>query len=133
MAIGLQVLIAGVLALAAVVMVNWLAGRPGVRTRVDFTHTGRNSLDVATQLVLESLREPVEVDIFFRAARAPMTERVYEVQMRTKKLLALSESLSAGLVQVRENDLMDRLAVQERMQQLHIRGLENCLVVSQGN
>ncbi|MGK0218239.1 MAG: hypothetical protein ACI9HE_001727, partial [Planctomycetota bacterium] len=42
-------------------------------------------------------------------------------------------SLSAGLVQVRENDLMDRLAVQERMQQLHIRGLENCLVVSQGN
>lgn len=133
LAIGLQVLLAGVLALSAVVMVNWLAGRPGVRQRVDFTSTGRNSLDLATQLVLESLRDPVDVDIFFRVARQPMTAKVHEVQARTRKLLALSESLSSGQVQVRENDLMDRLAVQERMQQLHIRGLENCLVVSQGN
>lgn len=133
MAIGLQVLMGGVLALAAVVMVNWLAGRPGVRQRVDFTSTGRNSLDLATRLVLESLREPVEVDIFFRPAHQPMTAKVYEVQSRTKKLLALSEALSAGQLQVRENDLMDRLAVQERLQQLHIRGLENCLVVSQGS
>ncbi len=131
--IGTQVLVAGALALAALIMVNWLAGRPGVRMRLDLTAKARNSLDPASELVLDSLQEPVSIDVFFRRERQPLTDLVAEVQGRTMKLLILMEAESAGQVEVRVNDMTDRVATQERLRELRIRGLENCLIVSRGN
>ena len=130
--IGLQVALAGVLALAALVMLNWLAGRPGMRVRIDMTAKERNSLDGVSKLVLDSLREPVRIDVFFRPERKPLDQVVADAQARTMRLLILMEAASAGQVEVQVNDLSDRVATQERLQELRIRGLENCVVVSQG-
>ena len=46
--IGVQVALSGLLALAAVLMINWLAARPGVRQRFDLTATSQNTLSTAT-------------------------------------------------------------------------------------
>ena len=130
--ITLQVLLAGVLALAVLLMVNWLAGRPGMRVRIDMTAKERNSLDEVSRLVLDSLREPVQMDVFFRPERKPLDVVVADAQARTLRLLVLMESAAAGRIEVRINDLSDRVATQERLEQLRIRGLANCVIVSQG-
>ena len=72
--IGSRVVLGGLLALAVVVLVNWLAGRPGMRLRVDLTSAGSSSLDPATDRVLKALPGPVTVDVFFRPEAAPLDQ-----------------------------------------------------------
>ena len=85
--IGSRVVVGGLLALAVVVLVNWLAGRPGIRLRVDLTSAGTASLDPATERVLAALPGPVTVDVFFRPEAPPLDQVAAAVQGRTLDLL----------------------------------------------
>lgn len=128
--IGSRVVLGGLLALAVVVLVNWLAGRPGMRLRVDLTSAGTSSLDPATDRVLKALPGPVTVDVFFRPEAAPLDQVAAAVQGRTLDLLELIRLEAGELVEVTSHDLTNTAAVRERLQELRINGLENCLVVS---
>ena len=45
---GFQVALTVALATTAVLLVNWLAARPGIRQRLDLTSTSENTLSTAT-------------------------------------------------------------------------------------
>ena len=74
--IGAQVVVSGALALAAVLMVNWLAGRPGLRQRYDLTETSQNTLSTATMGVLRNLPGEVTVDTFLPDIEYPILRQV---------------------------------------------------------
>ena len=131
--IGSQVLLSVLLAGAAVLLINALVSRPGVRLRFDLTAKEVNSLDASTERILKSLPGEVTVDVFFRAASQPMTRLVAQVQARTQALLERMASVSSDRIVVRQNDLSDYAAIQQRLQDLRLRGLENCVVVSMGD
>lgn len=128
--IGSRVVVGGLLALAVVVLVNWLAGRPGIRLRVDLTSAGTASLDPATERVLAALPGPVTVDVFFRPEAPPLDQVAAAVQGRTLDLLELMRLDAGERFEVTAHDLTNTAAVRERLQELRINGLENCLVVS---
>ncbi|MDF1838298.1 MAG: Gldg family protein [Planctomycetota bacterium] len=127
--IGSQVLVSGLLALLAVLLLNHLSGRPGVVIRKDMTAKEVNSLDVSTQNVLKNLQSDVTVDVFFRGEQRPMTEIVGEVQARTQRLLARMEGIARDRFRIHQNDLRDVAAITQRTAMLRLRGLENCVVV----
>ena len=129
--IGLQVALTGLLALGAVLLVNWLAGRPGIRMRLDLTEKGMNTLSTATLGVLERLEEPIRIDVFFRGEEQPLTNVAEEVMQRTYRLLVLFDQETENL-EVDKHDLRDTLEVQKRLEELRLSGFENCLVVSSG-
>jgi hypothetical protein len=56
------------LALAAVLLLNYFAGLPGIRSRIrwDMTLDSRNTLSASTEGVLRNLQDKVEIDVFFR-------------------------------------------------------------------
>lgn len=129
--IGTQVVLSGALALAAVLMVNWLAGRPGMRQRYDLTESSQNTLSTATMGVLSRLPGEVTVDTFLPDIEHPILRQVSLMAWeRSSRLLALYEDLAGERVRVRHNDMSNTAAVQERMRELRLRGLEPCLVLS---
>ncbi len=130
---GSQVALSVVLAAAAVVVINALVARPGLRLRWDLTAKEVNSLDPATERVLRQLPGEVTVDVFFRALPQPLTQLSSQVQARTLALLERMASVSSDRIVVRQNDLNDYVAIQQRLQDLRLRGLENCVVVSKGD
>ena len=131
--IGSQVLLSAALALAAVLLINYLVARPGIRLRFDTTAKNVNSLDPSTERVLENLPDDVTVDLFFRAVNPPLGDLVRQVQMRTLGLLQIMEAESAERLRVRKNDMTDVALIQQRMRDLKLRGLENAAVVSSGD
>ncbi|MDA1266738.1 MAG: hypothetical protein O2816_16790, partial [Planctomycetota bacterium] len=64
--IRFNVLLASGLALAAVLMVNWLVSRPGTSRSFDLTEKEQNQLSTATRGVLDRLPGRVTIDVFFR-------------------------------------------------------------------
>ena len=131
--IGTQVILSVVLAVVAVQLINYLVARPGMRLRLDTTAKEINSLDPSTTKILENLPDDVTVDIFFRAEIEPFTRIVSQVQSRTVGLLERMALISGRRLTVRQNDLGDFDAIQLRKQELRLRGLENCVVVSSGD
>lgn len=131
--IGLQVGLAAVLALAAVLLVNWLAGRPGVRQRFDLTATGKNTLSTATLGTLERLTETVKIEILYEPEAPPLTTIAAELMGRTEALLALLEDEADGRLEVELVDLSNREAWRERALELRIEGFESGLLVSRGD
>ncbi|MCP3916649.1 MAG: GldG family protein [bacterium] len=127
--ITLQVVLTVGLAVVAVVLVNWLAGRPGVRLRVDLTEAGRNTLSDPALEVLGQLPEEVTVDIFYRPEPSPITGLEADVMTRTYQLLLLMSEEAREKLEVRNNDVSDRESFAERAQELNLRGFENCLIV----
>lgn len=133
--IGVTVVLSTVLALLAVVLVNWLTSRPGVRQRFDLTQAGKNSLATATVGVLERLREQgakVQVEILYRPDDPFLAAVEAELMSRTEAMLALVEDEAGGAVDVSIMDLSDRDAWQQRALELRIEGFENGLLVSNG-
>lgn len=130
--ISLQVLLTVGLALAALLLVNWLAARPGIKQRVDLTERGLNTLSTATAGVLERLEDPVTIDVFFRPEEGPIAGVAGDAMQRVWRLLVLVAQEGGGRVEVRANDMGDRLAVERRLAELKIQGFENCVVVSRG-
>ncbi|MCA9002999.1 MAG: Gldg family protein, partial [Planctomycetes bacterium] len=127
--IGSQVVLSVVLALVAVLLINFISGRPGLRLRWDMTAKEVNSLDESTQRVLESLPQDVVVDVFFRGEVRPMTEVVAQVQARTNKLLERMRAVAPDRFSIHRNDFRDTTATTQRTTMLRLRGLENCVVV----
>ena len=131
--IGVQVALSAVLALAAVLLVNWLAGRPGVRQRFDLTATGKNTLSTATLGVLERLTEGVKIEILYEPEDPPLTMIADELMSRTEALLALLEDEANGRLEVEIADISNRDAWRERALDLRIEGFESGLLVSRGD
>lgn len=130
--IGVQVFLTVVLALAALLLVNWLVARPGLRHRIDLTSAGSNTLSTASLGVLEQLESDIQVDILFRPMDAPLTALGQEVLVRTDRLLVMMEEAAAGRVAIQAVDTADQEAWRVRQQQLRLRGYENGLVISNG-
>jgi len=118
--VGLAVL----LATAATVLLCWLAERPGLRWRADWTGGGQNTLSPAAHAVLEKMDADVAIDAFFTPIPAPATRIGFEVQERTLRLLVLLRDSSGGRVRIRQHDLASQLglaAARARLQELMIR------------
>ncbi len=126
-----QVVITSVLALTAVLLVNWLAGRPGIRTRWDLTQKNTNTLSTAALGVIDRLQSDIAIDIFYRDEENDLLRGVVRiVHQRTMRLLSTVREWSAGRIDVRVNDPRDGQTVAARLQELRLRGFENCLVLS---
>ena len=80
--IGVMVAVSSVLALVALLAVNWLAGRPGIRARWDLTRAEQNTLSTAAGGVVERLRDDVTIDILFRPEEYPLTDVARVAQMK---------------------------------------------------
>jgi predicted small integral membrane protein len=131
--IGVQVLLTAALALVALLLVNWLAARPGIRQRVDMTSAKSNTLSTASLGVLERLETDIQIDILYRPMNAPLTALGQEVMVRTDKLLLLMEDAANGRVAIQAVDTSDQEAWTIRQQELRLRGYENGLVISNGD
>ena len=120
------------LAIAAVLLVNWLAGRPGIRQRFDLTAADKNTLATATEGLLGRMEDEVLVEVLFRLEPGERARLDFEVMQRTQKLLGLMKAESGGKLDVQVIDLSDSDAWKERQMQLRIQGFENGLIVSNG-
>jgi hypothetical protein len=124
---GLSVL----LALACVVLINWLAARPGVRTNIDLTQSGRNTLSPAAASLLDDMPDGVVVDLFFRPYDYPPLEGIVgELQGLSQEVLQLVERRSDGKLSVQVNSSADPAGWAERARELHLQPNMNSLVVS---
>lgn len=128
--IWLQVVLAGALALSAVLAINWLAARPGVRQRFDLTATGSASVDASTRGVLVALPGEVHIDVFFRPEPAPFERVAQDVQARTSELLEVMKLEAGDQLKITRHNMLDAVGIERRKLELRIRGLENCLIVS---
>lgn len=138
LSIGVQVLLATVLAAAATLLVTWLAERSTLRWRKDLTAAQENTLDPATQRVLREMPGEIQVDVFFSAPEPPFHVVGREVQGRMARLLRLAADQSGGRLAVEDHDLSDRTKLsartQARRQELGIATIEpgGVLAVSSG-
>ncbi|MEZ6013749.1 MAG: GldG family protein [Planctomycetota bacterium] len=130
--IGAQVALSAALALAAVLLVNWVAARPGLRHRFDLTSAGRNTLATATQGTLAKLPDGVRIEILYQPEEPPLTNIADELMTRTQARLALIEDEAGGKIKVEVADLSDRESWRARALELRIQGFENGLLVSRG-
>ena len=120
------------LALVAVLLINWLAARPDLRVRMDWTATGQNTVGEASASVLERLPGTVTLDVFFRPEDPPLNQVAAIAQDRTLRLLRTLRDASLDRIDLRHNDVRDTAAINQRLVELRLRGFENCVVVSYG-
>ena len=121
-----------VLALVSVVAVNWLAGRRGLRHRIDLTEKGANTLSPATAGVLARLDREVDVHVFWRGEEYPYALLAPEAMMRVFDLLQLVQVESGGRVRVHNHADASREELEALKRELKLRGFENCLVLRSG-
>lgn len=131
--IGVMVAVSSVLALVALLAVNWLAGRPGIRARWDLTRAEQNTLSTATRGVLDRLEEDVEIHVLFRPGSDPRIAAVVgAVQVRTNRMLALFRDSSRDRIELIRHDLSDASTTMQVLNDLGLVGWENCIVVRSG-
>ena len=135
--IALQVGLTTLLAALAASLLVWIAERPGLRARVDWTRSGQNTLDPASRSVLERLRDDVDIDVFFTPMADYLGPVAFDVQKRTLDLLVLLRDASGGKVRIREFDVATAAgkdAATARMQQIALREIPSggVVVVSLG-
>lgn len=116
LSMGGRVVIAAALALAATLLVTWIAERSELRWRVDLTAAQENTLNQATTRVLEQMPRDIEVDVFFSAPEPPFQVVGREVQDRVRRLLRLAADQSGDRIQVEDHDLSDRSNLSARTQ-----------------
>lgn len=137
--IAAQVALAAGLSLVAVILVTYLAERPGLRLRFDLTREQDNTLDPASSTVIDQLPGDVDIDVFFTAPEPPFDELGLEVQERARKLLVLLRDSGRGKVHLEYHDLSDRRGTatqaESRMHELDLREIEpgGVIVVSMGS
>jgi hypothetical protein len=129
--IAAQVLVVVLLSGAAAALATWLAGRPGLRLRLDVTATGRNTLDPALAGIVERLPEPVTIEVFFRPMREPLRAPAGEAQQRMAELLFVASNQFPGQLRVVQHDLRDVAAAAQRLQELEVQE-DNVVVVTCG-
>ncbi|QDV07478.1 ABC-type uncharacterized transport system [Planctomycetes bacterium Poly30] len=129
---ALQLTLTVFLAVAAVVLLNWLVGRPGIRQRFDLTSTAKNTLATATLGLLERMEDEVLIEVLWRPEGGRRAELDAEVMYRTEKLLGMIATESGGQVDVKRVDTTDLIGWQQRQRELRLQGFENGLIVSRG-
>lgn len=129
---GIQVTLTVILAVAAVMLLNWLVARPGIRQRIDLTSTSKNTLATATEGLLDRLEDDVLIEILWRPEGGRRAILDADVMARTEKLLAMMETQAGGKIKVETVDTSDLLGWQERQRELRLQGFENGLVISKG-
>ncbi len=126
--IGTQVALAGVLALAATILVTWLAERGPLRWRADLTASNQNTLDAQTARILGELPVEVRADVFFSAPEGPTYGVALEAQSRMLRLLRLCADQSGANFRLDVHDLSDRTrlapATQTRRHELGLLAIE---------
>ena len=120
------------LALAVVLGLNWLSGRPGVRQRFDMTEKGTNTISEATRGILAKLEDEVRIDVFWRGEEVPLEQVGPAAMDRVFHLLQLIQADSGGRVKVKSFDRASSEEIRTRLTELKISGYENCAVVSRG-
>ena len=131
----LTVLLNAVLAIAAAGTLVWLAGRPGLRARLDLTLNQENTLDANAREVIDNLPEPVRVDVFFRPQAPPIDALVAEIQGRMFELLVLAEEHAPDRLQLVNHPYLPPGAGGAELQaEMHALGVHdfNVFVVSAG-
>ena len=116
LSMGARVALAAALALAATVLLTWLAEHSNLRWRHDLTASQENTLNPATQRVLREMPREVAVDVFFSAPEPPFHLVGRDVQDRMRRLLRLASDQSGGRVAVEVHDLSDRTKLAARTQ-----------------
>lgn len=129
---GIQVTTTILLAVALVLLVNWLAGRPGIRQRFDLTSADRNTLATATKGTLERIEDSVLIEVLQRVERGPRQQIELEVMQRTRMLLQLIQEEAGGKVEVKDVDTTDVATWAQRQREMRLPGFENGLLVSRG-
>ena len=118
----------GLLAIAAAILVTWIAERSELRWRQDLTAAGENTLHPSTAQVLGELPRDIDVDLFFSAPEPPFHVVGREVQDRMRRLTRLFADQSGDRVRVEDHDLADRTKLaartQARRQELGIGAIE---------
>jgi len=113
----------------------WLAGRPGLRQRVDLTLYEENTLDENARSVLDNLPAPVEVDVFFRPFERPLDAIGAQVQGRMYEILVQAAEQAPGKVRITNHPFQpageEYAELVANMRRLGISDL-NCFVISQG-
>lgn len=127
--VGAEVGLAVALALAAAVLV--IQAAEWWYLRVDLSLARRNTLDPATEDLLESLPEPLAVDVFFRPLQAPFDRPVREAQDALLELLFTARNAHRRRLEVRVHDLSRPEEVQTRQAELGIEGV-NVLALTCG-
>lgn len=107
-AIAARVLLAISLCVVAVGLVTWLSERRGLRFRLDLTSSAQNTLDPASESVLDKLPADVSVDVFFSAPEPPYHQVGPLAQERMRRVLRLAVDHSGGRITVVDHDLRDR-------------------------
>jgi len=128
LSIGARVALGTLLAIAAAILVTWIAERSELRWRRDLTAAGENTLHPSTAQVLGELPRDIEVDLFFSAPEPPFHVVGREVQDRMRRLARLFADQSGDRVRVEDHDLADRTKLaartQGRRQELGIGAIE---------
>lgn len=129
---ALQLTVTIGLAIAAVLLLNWIVGRPGIRQRFDLTATSKNTLATASEGLLERMEDDVLIEILWRPEAGRRAQLDAEVMERTTKLLGMVETAAGGRIKVEYANTSDLLAWQQRQRELRLQGFENGLVISRG-
>lgn len=129
---ALQLTVTVLLAFAAVMLLNWLVGRPGIRQRFDLTATSKNTLATATIGLLNRMEDDVLIEILWRPDGGRRAQLDAEVMLRTEKLLGMIETEAGSRIKVEHVNTSDLVAWRKRQRELRLQGFENGLVVSHG-
>jgi hypothetical protein len=81
-------------------LATWLAERPGLRTRLDVTHTRRNTLDPVLFDLVKKLPERAFIDVFFQPMPPQIGEAGAEVQRRVGDLLDVMRNAAPEKISV---------------------------------
>ncbi len=91
------------LALGITLGLIWLAGRPGVRQRLDLTADGGNTLDLELTQILDRLPGEIRLDSFFRPFDPPLQQVGGQIQEEMFRILLLAKEYRPGLVEFRDH------------------------------
>ncbi len=125
--IAAQVAAVVLLAGAAAGLSGWLAGRPGLRARVDLTATRRNTLDPVLAAILARLPDPVTIELFLRPLPEPFRKLSLDTQARMRELLFVASHQFPEKLRVVDHDLGNLAAAGQRLQELGLQE-DNVLV-----
>ncbi|MFT7669632.1 MAG: hypothetical protein ACI8X5_002337 [Planctomycetota bacterium] len=81
----------------------WLAGRPGIRKRVDLTINQQNTLDGNARLIIDNLPGPIEIDVFFRPFGKPLNILGGQIQEKMWDTLRLAEAYAPEKVKLKNH------------------------------
>ncbi len=110
-------------------LTTWLAERPDLRSRLDLTHSARNTLDPVLAELVSKLPELTLVEVFFKPLPQHFAAAGHDVQGRMTDLLTVLQNSAAHKIKLVDHSPDDLAASAEALTRLHVDGDEYGLVV----